>query len=64
MMNGMKRKRPPFSIYPRPSDLAAATTIAEAEDLHISQVFIRGFRAYLKQREKRAARRRQLVSTR
>lgn len=49
----MKRKRPPFSIYPKPTDLANATTIAEAEDLNISQVFLRAFRIYVKRRKAR-----------
>jgi hypothetical protein len=49
----MKRKRPPFSIYPRPTDLANATRIAEAEDLHVSQVFLRAFRSYVKRRDAR-----------
>lgn len=53
----MKRKRAPFSIYPKPSDLADATQIAEAEDLHLSQVFLRAFRLYVKRRKAREARR-------
>jgi hypothetical protein len=52
------RKRPPFSIYPKPGDIAEATKIAEADDLHLSQVFLRAFRQYVKRRQLRAERRR------
>jgi hypothetical protein len=51
------RKRKPFSIYPKAADMAEATRIAEEEDLHVYQVFMRAFRSYSKRRHRRAARR-------
>lgn len=47
------RKRKAFSVYPKPIDLAKATEIAEAEDLNVSQVFVRAFRSYAKRWDRR-----------
>ena len=51
------RKRKPFSIYPKASDLASATSLADELDLHVYQVFIRAFRSYVKRRKARQQRR-------
>lgn len=47
------RKRTPFTIYPKAADRAKAAAIAEAEDLHIGQVFLRAFRRYAAHWERR-----------
>ncbi|HEV7299266.1 MAG TPA: hypothetical protein VGN72_07870 [Tepidisphaeraceae bacterium] len=47
------RKKKPFSIYPRQTDHAAATQLADEMDLHISQIYLLGFRAFVKRRNRK-----------
>lgn len=47
------RKKKPFSVYPKAGDLAKAQEIADAEDLNVSQVFVRAFRGFAKRWDRR-----------
>lgn len=58
------RKRKPFSVYPRPSDIADVTELAEKLDLNLSQAFLHGFRFYARRKLHAAERQRGPIDSR